>query len=480
MQKGNSVSSSMIFKTLERYSVMGVQLIVQIVIARILNPSDYGLVAMMTVFISIATVFIQTGFNMAIVQKKDADERDYGTALLVNLLIGLTLYGIIFIAAPYIANFYHQPDIKQCIRVLALMLVLGSVNSIQVAIANRQMQFKNLFKCNLIASIVSGVLGITCALIGLGYWALVIQQLSSSAILLIVLTLQQHWIPKLCFYKERAVTMFSFGWKILCASLLNELFNQISSLIIGRKYSSSDLAFYTKGNQFPKYVTMGVDSSISTVMFSAFSKVQDEELSLHKLMRKTICINSYFVIPLLVILAACAKSIIIILLTEKWLPVVPFMQLACITCIFHPIAAAQVQLISAIGRSDLRLKMEIIKKGIFLALLIPAVAYGPIAIAISAVVAGLIGVVIGAFYCQYYVNYRIKTTISNLTPIVVAASFMGMVMFLLGILDISPILLLLIQVVVGCITYWIMSFLLKIYGYTYLKEYVLGFLKRRN
>lgn len=478
MTKGNSVSASMIFKTLERYSVMGVQLIVQIVIARILSPEDYGVVAMMSVFIAIATVFIQNGFSMAIVQKKEADERDYGTALLINLLIGVFLYIIIFIAAPYISVFYHQPEITPCIRTLALILIIGSVNSIQVAISNRQMQFKNLFKCNLIASIVSGIIGVVCALIGLGYWALVIQQLSSSALLLVLITLQQHWVPRFCFKKDGAASMFSFGWKTLCASLLNEIFNQINSLIIGRKYSSSDLAFYTKGNQFPKYVTMGVDTSISTVMFSAFSNKQDEEKALHNLMRKTICINSYIVIPLLTFLAVSASNIIVLLLTEKWLPVVPFMQLACITCAFHPVAAAQVQLISAIGRSDLRLIMEIIKKIIFLGLLIPAVQFGPIAIAISGVIAGVIGVLIGAIYCQKYVNYRITVTLSNLFPIIIASCLMGGIMALIGCIDIHPVFIMCLQVILGGFVFFFVSKLLNIYGFSYLKDYIIKFINK--
>lgn len=478
MSKGNSVSASMVFKTLERYSVMGVQLIVQIVIARILNPEDYGIVAMMSVFIAIATVFVQNGFSMAIVQKKEADERDYGTALFINLLIGLFLYFLIFFTAPFIAEYYHQLEIKNCIRVLALVLVLGSVNSIQIAISNRQMQFKNLFKCNLIASIISGLTGVVFALLGFGYWALVIQQICSSVVMLFLITLQQHWMPRFYFKKESAKSMFSFGWKTLCAGLLNEGFNQLNSLIIGRKYSSSDLAFYTKGNQFPKYVTMGVDSSISTVMFSAFSNKQDEEDTLHKLMKKTICINSYIVIPLLIFLAVSADKIISILLTEKWLQVVPFMQLACVACAFHPVAAAQVQLISAIGRSDLRLQMEVIKKSIFLALLLPAIQYGPIAIAISAVVAGFLGVLIGAIYCQKIVNYRVVYTLQNLFPILISGGVMGVCMWLLGILVLHPFLTLVLQALCGAIIYFVISRMLNIYAFFYLKNFIIKILKK--
>ena len=258
---------------MERYVVMAFQMIVQIVIARILAPSDYGLVAMMTVFISIASVFINNGFNAAIIQKKEADAKDFGTALLLNFLIGCFLYSLLFVFAPSIAAFYDEPDLSLCLRVLALILPIGSISSIQSAIAVRRMRFRNLFICNVIGSVSSGIVGITAASMGAGFWALILQQLTSVVVIAIALTYHATWKPRFSYDKDSAKEQFSFGWKMLAASIINAIYNELNSLIIGKKYTSADLSFYTKGKTFPKTITSGVDSALQSVLLSSFSKI---------------------------------------------------------------------------------------------------------------------------------------------------------------------------------------------------------------
>lgn len=473
---GNSVSASMIYKTLERYVVLAFQMFVQIVIARILSPSDYGIVAMMTVFISVATIFIQNGFNMALVQKRDADETDFSTALIVNLAIGLVLYIIIALLSPLIASFYNQPYIETCLPVLSLLLVFGSVNSIQIAIANRKMLFKNLFKCNVIASLLSGIAGIGAALLGWGVWALIIQQLTSSIALSIMLYLQQHWKPNWKFSGRSAKQLFSFGWKLLVAGLINQIYKELNSLVIGKKYTSSDLAFYTKGSQFPKYITSGIDSSIGSVMFSAFSKNQNNKLALHEQMKKTITINSYFVFPILAILGAAAEPIVKILLTEKWLPLVPYLQICCITFALHPLASTQMQAIAAVGRSDVRLKIEILKKAIGILLLLFAINYGPLWIAISAAIAGVIGVIIGAIAGRITVGYPLKNLFTDIGPTFLITLFMTAAMMAVGQYPFNCYILLLIQTIVGCVIYLVLSKCFSLYGF----EYMVNMIKRRG
>ena len=457
---------------MERYVVMAFQMIVQIIIARILDPSDYGIVSMMTVFIAIATIFIQNGFNMALVQKKEADETDFSTALMVNVAIGIFMYAVIALSSPAIARFYNQPFIAKCLPVMSLLLVFGSVNSIQIAIANRKMMFGNLFKCNVVSSIVSGVLGVASALYGFGVWALVIQQLSQSVILSIMLLLQQHWVPNWTFRKESAKSLFSFGWKLLAAGLLNQIYKELNSLVIGKRYTSSDLAYYTKGNQFPKYFTMGVDSSIGSVMFAAFSKNQADCKSLHSLMKKTIIVNSYLIIPLLALLAMVAHPMVTVLLTDKWQPLVPFLRICCVTCALHPLASTQVQAIAAVGRSDVRLKIEIVKKGIGIGLLILAVPYGPLAIAISAAIAGVIGVIIGAVACSVITSYPFKNLVTDNLPVLISTIISMAPLYLIGKISLNPILLILVECVVGLGLYLFISALFNLYGFHYLKEYI--------
>ena len=478
--RGNSVSSSMIYKTLERYVVMAFQMVVQVVIARILTPEDYGLVAMMMVFIAIATVFIQNGFNMAIVQKKEADNTDFSTALIINVSIGVFLYFLIFFLTPSIAAFYKQPYLVKCMPVMALLLIFGSINSIQIAIANRQMQFHNLFKCNVVASFFSGCVGIVSAIVGLGVWALIIQQLLNSILLSVMLFAQQHWKPNWEFDKTRAASLFSFGWKLLVAGLINQIFNELNSLVIGRKYSSSDLAFYTKGSQFPKYITTGVDSSINSVMFSAFSKNQNNHEALHVQMKKTITVNSYIVVPILTFLATAATPIVKVLLTDKWLPMVPFMQICCLTFSFHPLAATQMQAIAAVGRSDVRLKIEFIKKGIGVGLLILMMSKGPMGIAISAALTGIISVVIGAVAAKATTEYPLKSIITDMAPIVLASILMAIPMYCLGKTSLPSMALVFLELLVGTLTYIGVSSVFKLYGYNYIKVYLINKFKKQK
>ena len=476
--KGDSITASMVFKTMERYFVMVFQMIVQIIIARILSPDEYGVVAMMAVFISVATVFIQNGFNMALVQKKDAGPADYATAFTLNLIIGLSLYCILLLFVGVIADFYHQSGIKTYMPVLGLLLVIGSFNSIQVAIANRQMMFKSLFKCNVIASLASGLLGILSAFLGVGVWALIIQQLSSCVISSATLFVLQHWTPRFIVSEESAKAMFSFGWKMLVAGLLNQIYNELNSLVIGRKYTSSDLAFYSKGSQFPRFITSGLDVSISSVIYSALSKEQDNFKGLHELMRKSMAMNSYMVMPSLAILAMVASPLITLLLTEKWLPVVPFMQICCLTCAFHPVASVQMQALAALGRSDMRLKLEFIKKSIGIFLLLFAMNYGAIGIAISAAITSIISLFIGAIACKHIAKYSYIETLSDLFS-TTGFSVLAMVgMYAVSQTAENSIIQILVTSIVGIMIYGGLSIIFKPYGYIVIKGKIIGFFKR--
>lgn len=474
MSKVNSVSTSMIYKTLERYSVMLFQMVVQVVIARILTPSDYGVVAMMGVFINLATVFTQNGFNRAVVQKKEADEKDFGTALTVNTLISISFYLLIFFAAPWIAGFYNNPDIKTLIRVLALTLPLSSINAIQVAVANRQMVFGNLFKCSLVASICSGIIGVLSALIGLGVWALIIQQLTVHLATTIMMVFTLNWKPRFLYRGSSAKEMFAFGWKMMAAAMISTIYNELASLIIGKKYSSNDLAFYSKGKYFPGLITMGMDASMESVMLSAFSKKQDNAKDLHVLMKKSQSFNCYLLFPMLAIFAMVAQPVVHLLLTDKWLPCLPFLYIACFTCAFHPIASSQMQAIAAVGRSDVRLKLEFLKKGIGIGLLIPAVKYGPLAIAINAAITSVLSILINTIACRIVVKYSIKETIKDFMPIAMATVVSIAPLFLLGGLFNNAVLEILVKGFIGFSLYLFITGGLKFDAFLYFKNFAIS------
>ncbi len=477
MPKSNSISSSMIFMTLERYSIMFFQMVLQIVVARILSPQHYGIVAMMSVFISLANVFINDGFNRAVVQKKNATDVDYSTAFTINLLIGVFLYLIIFFSAPAIAIFYDIAEIKQCIRALALILIFGSVNCIQIAIANRMMAFGNLFKCNLVSSVAAGLTGLTCALLGFGVWALIIQQLCNAVMLTLMLFGSIKWRPRLMIDRKSAKEMFGFGWKMLAAALINEIFIELNSLIIGKKYTSEDLAFYSKGKQFPSMIVSGLTTSISSVMLAAFSKVQSDKEGLHALIKKSINVNSYLVFPILGVFAMTAKPIITVLLTEKWLPCLPYVYLICFTFSLYPVASVQVQSIAAVGRSDMRLKMEFIKKGIALALLLPAIKYGPYAIAVSAAITSVLSVFVGSVGCQICTQYKLSSTLKDIIPIFLITIASLVPLYFIGKLGLPNIIMIIVEVLVGGALYVFLSYCFKFYGFLYVRSFVANKLK---
>lgn len=469
MANGNSIAASMIYKTLERFSVMAFQLFVQIVIARILSPEDYGIVAMMAVFINVASIFINTGFNSAVIQKKDASRRDYSTALLLNLLIGITLYLLLFLSAPAISSFYHQPKLVATLRVLGLILPLGSISSIQSAIATREMLFRKLLICNIIGSVVSGIAGIIAAVCGLGCWALIIQQLTCVLVITLALTVKASWEPSLDFDRNSAKEMFSFGWKMLAAGLLNSIYNELNSLIIGRTYSSRDLAFYTKGKTFPATLSHGVDSALQSVTLSVFSKKQTDNQSLHQLLHKTLVSNSYILMPSLLLLGIVAEPLTSILLTEKWLPIVPYMQICCFTFAFHPMASIDMQVIAAVGRSDIRLKLEFIKKPFGLLLLFLAIPYGPMAIAISAAITSIFSLIVGIVACSKIVGYTFSAHLKDVLPILVLSLCSILPIYFLQYIITNNYVLLAVQCIIAVLFYLLGSQVSRIEGPNYFK-----------
>lgn len=474
MGKQNGIASSILYKSLERYSTMAFQLVVQIVIARILTPEDFGVVAMMTVFINVAGVFIYNGFNMAVIQKKDADEKDFCTALTVNLLMGILLYLIFFACSPFIASFYKQNDLKVCLRVLALILPIGSVYSIQSAILSRHMQYDKLFICNLGGSVVSGILGVISALIGFGFWALIIQQLSNIIVATILISIKTDIKLKLLYVANSARDMFAFGWKLFVAGLINAVYGELNSLVIGKNYTSADLAFFTKGKTFPNALASGLDSALQSVMLSSMSRKQNDYSDLRLLMRKAMVSNTYLIMPLMVLLAICAEPFTLFLLTEKWLPLVPYMQITCLTVAFHPIGTINMQALAAIGRSDVRLKLEFIKKPVGLVLLFLSLNHGPMAIAISVAITSFFSFAIGLVACQKYIEYSVWEACKEVIPTFFLSCFVGFVCYWLSFLKVPPLVIILLQALAYFLLYIFLSKLFSIEGYLIIRQKALA------
>ena len=468
----NKVMGNMVWRLAERYGAQIVQFIVSIVLARILMPEIYGTIALITIFITILQVFIDSGFGNALIQKKDADDLDFSTVFYFNIVLCGILYIAIFFLAPVIANFYNNRNLIPVIRVLSLSLVFSSLKNVQQAYVSRNMQFKKFFFATLFGTIVSAFVGILMAYRGFGVWAIVAQNLTNLALDTLILWITVKWRPKLMFSFERLKQLFSFGWKLLISALLEVTYTNVRQLVIGKKYSSEELAYYNKGNQFPNLIVTNINSSIDSVLLPTMSREQDDKDRVKQMTRKAIQTSSYIIAPMMIGLAVVAGSVIRLVLTDKWLFAVPFMQIFCLDYMFYPIHTSNLNAMKAIGRSDLFLKLEVIKKTIGCLILLSTVWFGPIAIALGLLVSSLISIFINAFPNRKLLGYSYFEQIKDIFPNILTAAFMGVIVWCVGFIPINYIALLFIQIVVGIIVYILISALLKNKTFEYLFEAV--------
>ena len=369
------VAKGLFWKLLENGGAQGIQFVIAIILARLLSPSEYGVVGIIMIFITIANVFVQNGFSTALVQKKNADETDFSSVCYFELAAALIMYGLLYGAAGQIAAFYGIEELKPIVRVLAVVLFPGAVISVQTAYVSRTLEFKGLFLSTLAASVISGAVSIFLAWRGLGVWAMAGQQIAYYLALMLVLFLTVSWKPRLFFSMGRIKTMFSFGWKLLCASLLDTIFNNLYGLLIGKIYNEELLGSYNRGEQFPKLIAGNLGAAIQAVLLPAFSARQDDMAQIRQMARRAVQISSFVVLPMLMGLFGVADTLVLALLGEKWLICVPFLRIMCIAYCFWPIHITNLQAINALGRSDIFLKLEIIKKTLSILALVIGMRY---------------------------------------------------------------------------------------------------------
>lgn len=473
IQSKKTVITSLIWKLLERFGTQGIQFIVTIIIARLLMPEDYGIIALITVFIVLANVFIKSGIGSALIQKKDADEVDFSSIFYLSLAIAVFLYIVLFFCAPLISDFYQLPLLVPVLRILALTLIFGALNSIQNAYVSKNMLFKKLFFSSTGAIIVSGTLGILAAYKGLGVWALVAQQLSSQITITVILWFTVKWRPKLIFSFSRVKKLYSYGWKLLVSALIDRIYNEIRTLIIGKKYSSDMLGFYNKGNQIPNLIVDNINGSIQAVIFPALSAHQDNISAVKDMVRRAIKSSSFLIFPMMIGLAVVAEPLVKILLTDKWLPAVPFIRTFCLSYSLWPIHTANLQAINALGRSDIYLYLELIKKTIGIVIIIITVLMGNImAIAWGVLINGTISSFINAFPNKKLLKYSYIEQIKDILPFILLSLFMGISVYCLTFLLTDVWLLLTAQILGGVIIYFAAAKLLRFESLKYITDIV--------
>lgn len=478
--KANKVMVNMVWRFMERCGAQGVSLIVSFVLARLLSPSDYGMIALVTVFTSLLQVFVDSGLGTSLVQKKDADDMDFSTVFYFNICMCLVLYAVMFFAAPAIARFYEIPKLTAVVRVLCLMLIISGVRGIQHSYISRTMQFKLYFFATLAGTIVSAVVGIVMAYLGFGVWALVAQNLLSLFIGTIILWWTTKWRPRWMFSFDRLKGLFSYGWKILVSSLLDTGYIELRQLLIGKLYTTDDLAFYNKGQQLPRYATTNLNTTIKSVLLPAMANEQDNIQTVKAMTRRAIQLGTYIIMPMMVGLAVCAEPLIRLLLTETWLPCVFYLQIYCVIYAFQPIHTANLNAIKAMGRSDLFLKLEMIKKGIGLIVLLITLPISVEAMAYSLLATTITSQIINAWPNKKLLNYSYFEQVKDMLPQIGLSVLMGAVVYCVSFLKLSPALTLLIQVPLGVVIYVVGSKLFKIESYAYLLTVLKNLLQARK
>lgn len=474
------VMSGMFWRFGERICAQLVTFLVSVVLARILDPSHYGVVSLITIFITIANVFVTDSFGKALIQKKNADSCDYSSVFYFNILFSWLVYAIIFSLAPLVARFYKEPILTPTLRVLALKLPLAGVNSVQQAYVSKNMLFKRFFWSTLIGTIVSGFVGIVMALAGMGVWALVGQYLTNSAMDTIILWVTVKWRPTKEWSWDRLKNLLTFGWKILLTSLINSVYDNLRSLIIGKAYSSADLAYYTKGIHYPNLIITNVNTSISSVLFPAMSTMQDDKNRLKESVRKSISVSTYIIFPLMAGLAAIAPNLIAWMLTEKWLPCVPYLRIACVYLALYPINITNLQAIMAIGKSDVYLKLNIIKKVIGIICVVLSLPFGVKIFAASEIIVGITAVTTNITANKKLLGYSgmdlWKDIYKSLAFSLIMAGSILLLNRYLCVITSSYILKMFIEVVAGAIIYIASSYVAKSKEFFY----ILNVVKKRN
>ena len=478
----NKAFSGMIWKFMERICAQVVSLIVSIVLARILMPDDYSIVSIVTIFFTFCNVFISGGLNTALIQKKDADVEDYSTVLHTSMFVALILYMVMFFLAPSIANLYSKQILIPVIRIMSLTFFINAFKSVLSAYTSSNLQFKKFFFSTIVGTIISAFVGIYMAINGYGAWALVAQQMTNSLLdtLILYLTTKYRIIFKVSFKKLKS--LFSYGWKIFVSSIISVIYDQINPLIVGVKYTSKDLAYYSKGQSYPGLINSTISDTLQSVLFPIMSKVQDNKEMVLSVTRKYIKVASYVIFPMMIGLFSVSDIFVEVVLTEKWLPIVPYIQIFCFSYMLNIIQVGNLQAIKAIGRSDITLILEIVKKSFYLIIIILFVilSKNPIVLALSSIVCTVFATVVNTYPNRKLLGYKYKYQLNDLLPNLIISIIMGIVVYLIKYIQISKALILILQVFIGIIVYILLSKFTKNENLYYLIDYVRSYFRKRD
>lgn len=481
--KVKQVTGGLIWTYAERLTAQLITIVVTIVLARIISPDEYGIISIVSVFITIANAFVINGFGNSLIQKKDADETDFSTVFYFSLVVSMGLYIVLFLSAPYIAEWYKMPLLKTVIWVMGIRLPIAAINSVQQAYISKKMQFKKFYFATLGGTIISAIVGISMAYFGFGIWSLVAQYLTNVCIDTVVLWFTSGWRPQLLYSHERMKELFSYGWKIMCVGVMTTLYSNLRNLVIGKKYSSAELAFSEKGEQFPSAIAGNINSSITKVLFPVLSEMQSDTEQVKRAVRRSIKIGTYILFPVMTGFAMVSNRFIACFMTDKWIGCVPYLQIMCLTYALQPLQTSALQSIKAMGKSTLYLVVDIAKKivGIFI-LLITVFCFDRVyIIVLGALIMEIFSVLILLPINKKNLRYGYIEQVLDIVPNILISIIMCAIVFALDfVLPTSGLIYLILEILAGGIAYVISSMILHNENYLYIVEYAKLILKERR
>lgn len=414
------------WSAVERFSLQGIQFAIGIVLARLLSPCDFGMIGMLVIFLNISQIFVDCGFSNALIRKKDASECDYGTAFTINFLISCLCFIALFFLAPYVAQFYGMPELKLVMQVVSVSILINALFTVHKARLTKNVDFKMQSKVSFFAAALSGTIGIFLALNGCGVWSLVWQNITNAFINLVLLSILLRWFPRPCFCKASFKNLFSFGSKILLSSLIHSVYSNMYNIVIGKVFTASNLGFYTKADHLAAFPSSNVASVLSRVTYPILSKLQDDAEQLLDVYKKYLQISCLIVFPLMVGLCALANPVVSVLLGDKWNGAVLLMQILCIGLMFDPICNINLNILYVKGRSDLVLRLEIIKKAIAVAILLATISYGLVGMCVGRAFYGVISTFLNMIYTKNFIDLNIIKQVGLVLPYCILSLFMGL------------------------------------------------------
>ncbi len=465
----NSVIKSLIWKFAERCGAQVSSFVVSMVLARILMPEEYGVLSVLLIFITLSQVIVQSGLGTALIQKKEPDNKDYSSVFYVSIALSIVLYGVLYIFSPFIAVYFDMPVITSTLRVMSVSLFFGAGTAVLNSKLAKEMKFDVLCVCNITSSLLSGILGIFLAYHGFGVWALVYQHIANQAVALFVMEVITRWIPCGISSVKNVKPLFKYGYKILVANLISTGYNEMRSLVIGKKYNSATLAYYDKGKQFPHLIISNINTTIDNVMLPVYSKAQNDPQRLKQQLSLSIRTSSYVVFPMLAGLCIISKTLVSVLITDAWLPCVPFLIINSLTYVLTPLQTANAQVINAMGRSDIFLKLEIIKKTLGIGVLVLSVVLfdDVLYIAYGGLVVAVLSSLINMYPNTKLINYSYKEQFFDLIPNTLITIVMTLAVWSVSFVIDNKYLLISSQIIVGFIVYILLSVWTKNSSFNY-------------